>query len=104
MVIKLNNKPILFVNSISFNEVGKENQNIFDSMKDVKNKLFHKLDDLIAFLYYGKRPFVTIYFNDFFVSGEVLKLDKNVLFLRGKYDSKSYKVKDILEIKISYLL
>ena len=32
------NKPILFVNSISIEEVGKENQNYFDSRKSFKGK------------------------------------------------------------------
>ena len=86
------------------NEIGKENQNVYDSRRDIKNRVYHKLDDIKAFLYYGKRPIVSLFFNDFFITGEVVNLDKEMILIRGKYDTKSYKVKDIIEIKISYLL
>jgi hypothetical protein len=86
------------------NEIGKENQNIFDSRRGIKNKVYHKIDDIKAFIYYGKRPFVSLFFSDFFISGEVIMLDENSILIRGKYDTKSYKIKDIIEIKISYLL
>lgn len=51
------NKPTLFVNSITKNIVGKENQNIFDSRKNIKSKVFHRIDDIVSFKSLNKKSF-----------------------------------------------
>ena len=76
------NKPTLFVNSITKNIVGKENQNIFDSRKNIKSKVFHRIDDIVSFKSLNKRVFVLIdyEYNTFY--GEIILIDLSYIHLK----------------------
>ena len=92
------NKPTLFVNSISIEEVGKENQNYFDSRKSLKGKVFHRVDDIISFMSHNKREFVLInYLNSNFY-GEVIGVNYNYLILRSDNTNSVYLVTVIMRI------
>ena len=98
------NKPILFVNSISIEEVGKENQNYFDSRKSFKSKVFHRVDDIISFMNYNKRIFVLINFQNCNFYGEVVGINYDYIILKNETIIQTYQLKNIYEIKILTIL
>lgn len=100
MVMKMFNKPTLFVNSISIEEVGKENQNYFDSRKCFKGKVFHRVDDIISFMSHNKRVYVLINCLNVNFYGEVVGVNYNYLILRNDNMTQTYSLKNIIEIKI----
>lgn len=97
----MNNKPTLFVNSITMNENGKENQNIYDSRRNVKGKIFHRIDDILGFISLGRKVFVLINFANKTFYGEVVGLNNNYIFLKNDETVISLLVSNILEIRIT---
>ena len=69
----MNNKPTLFVNSISCSEIGKENQNLYDSRRNIKGKVFHRIDDIIGFISIAKKVFVLLNYSNNIFYGEINK-------------------------------
>ena len=98
------NRPTLFVNSITKNEIGKENQNIFDSRKILKSKVFHRIDDILGFKILGKRVFVLIdYVNNTFY-GEVIGIDRSYIHLKKEESIVALMIPNIMDIKITSTL
>ena len=100
----MNNKPTLFVNSITKNVSGNENQSIYDSRKTMKSIVLHRLDDIYALVYLGKRALVSInYENNIFV-GEIVGFERNYIHLKKENSILTLLVENIKEIKISKVL
>ena len=101
MVIKVYNKPTLFVNSISIGTVGKENQNYYDSRRNIKGKVYHRIDDIISLMSYGRRVHgIFNYLNTLYV-GEVIGINYNYVIIKNECSVKSLEIKNILDIKIT---
>ncbi len=49
----MKNDPLMFVESINLINEGAENQNIYDSRKEVKDIIHHRIDDINAMLMYN---------------------------------------------------
>lgn len=101
MVIKVYNKPTLFVNSISLSESGKENQSFYDSRRNIKGKVYHRIDDILSLLSYGRKVFVLINYLNNIYFGEVVGINYNYITIKNDFSVKSLEIKNILEIKIT---
>ncbi len=95
------NKPTLFVNSITKNIVGKENQNIFDSRRNIKSKVFHRIDDIVSFKSLNKRVFVLINYESNTFYGEVISIDFSYIHLKKEESILLLLIKNISDIKIT---
>ena len=98
------NKPTLFVNSITKNIVGKENQNIFDSRKNIKSKVFHRIDDIVSFKSLNKRVFVLIDYECSTFYGEIILIDLSYIHLKKEESIILLQIKNISDIKITSTL
>lgn len=96
----MNNKPTLFVNSISCSEIGKENQNLYDSRRNIKGKVFHRIDDIIGFISIAKKVFVLLNYSNNIFYGEIVAVNYNYLVVKNENTILSFDVKNISEIKI----
>lgn len=99
-MIKLYNKPILFVNSISNSINGKENQNIYDSRRVIKSRIFHRIDDINAMKYLYKKVFVCLVCNLNYYNGEYIDNDKNYIYIRQTNEVFKVNIAFINDIKI----
>lgn len=97
----MNNRPILFVNSASSSFNGSENQYFFDSRRLQKSKVLHRIDDLLGFMYMGKRSIVSIIKNNCCYQGEVVKIDKCFIYLSAGYDVFKIRISEISDLKIN---
>jgi hypothetical protein len=100
-VISLNNKPILFVNSISNSINGIENQRIYDSRRIIKSRVLHRIDDIIAIKTMNKKIYITITCNDLFYSGEFISVDKYFIYIRYNLEIFKINISYITDIKIT---
>lgn len=98
------NKPTLFVNSITKNIVGKENQNIYDSRKNIKSKVFHRIDDIVSFKSLNKRVFVLIDYERNTFYGEIILIDLSYIHLKKEESIILLQIKNISDIKITSTL
>lgn len=95
------NKPTLFVNSISLGANGKENQSYYDSRKNIKGKVYHRIDDIISLISYGRKVFVLVNHLNSFYFGEVIGVNYNFIIVKNEFSVKTLEIKNILEIKIT---
>ena len=100
-MISLNNKPILFVNSISSSINGVENQRIYDSRRIIKSKVMHRIDDIVAMKLMNKKVYVNLVYNDLFYSGEFINFDKTFIYLRVNLEVFKFNICYIRDIKIT---
>lgn len=104
-MINLENKPILFVHSITGDKIDYEGQKIYDSRKGKYSlHIRHRLEDISAFLCLNKRVFLTIILKDDSVSGEVLEIVTLRLKMLTNFGIKELNIFDILEIKIEQVI
>ena len=96
----MNNKPTLFVNSISVDLNGRENQYVYDSRRNVKGKIFHRLDDILSLISLGRKVFVIINYENVLFYGEVISVKNNCVFLKNNDIVSSLIINKIKEIKI----
>lgn len=96
----MNNKPTLFVSSVSKNEIGKENQCIFDSRKKHKSIIEHRLDDIFSLMYLNRRVFVMISFEGKQYLGEIYSFERQYIHLKTDESIISFRIDNISEIKI----
>lgn len=96
----MNNKPTLFVNSISIDSNGRENQYIYDSRKNVKGKIFHRLDDILSLISLERKVFVLVNYDNVFFYGEVISVNNNYVFLKNNDVVSSLAINKIKEIRI----
>lgn len=99
----MNNKPTLFVDSVTREYDGSENQNSFDSRRNQKGRIFHRIDDILSFMYIGKRVFVEVFLNNDCHYGEIYKIDNKFLHLKKEDSIMSVLILDIIDLKISSL-
>ena len=88
----MNNRPTLFVNSISVDAIGRENQNIFDSRKNIKGKIYHRIDDIISLISIGRKVYILVNCDNVIFYGEVIGLNKNNIFLKNLAHNFLYKL------------
>jgi len=100
----MNNKPILFVRTINSNNCGIEKQFVFDSRREYKSRIMHRLDDVKAFLSINKKVYVRILFNNLFYLGEVMVIDKDLLFLKINNEMFTFKFSTIQNIFITHII
>lgn len=100
----MNNKPTLFVDSIVNSENGSENQNIFDSRRNYKGKVFHRLDDIISFKLIGRRVWINLTVSGQIIYGEVYMIETNFIHIKKEDYVVTVAIKDILEIRITSIL
>ena len=96
----MNNKPTLFVNSISIDAIGRENQNIYDSRKNIKGKIFHRIDDILSLISLGRKVYVLVNYDNVLFYGEVIGINNNNIFLKNNDIMSSLKINNIKEIRI----
>lgn len=101
MVIKLNNKPILFVNSISSSINGIENQKIYDSRRIIKSRVLHRVDDIVAMKHLYKKIIIKIFCNDLIYAGEFINVDKYYIYISYNFEIFKINISYITDIKIS---
>lgn len=101
MVIGMNNKPILFVNSISSSINGIENQRIYDSRRVIKSRVLHRIDDIIAIKLMNKKVFINLVCNDLFYSGEFINVDKYFIYILSNLEIFKINITYITDIKIT---
>ena len=97
----MNNKPTLFVNSVTKNVCGNENQSIFDSRKNIKSIVLHRLDDILGLLYISRRVNVTIDYESNQFAGEIIGIERNYIHLKKEDSILSLLIENIKDIKIS---
>ena len=97
----MDNKPILFVETVMKNNDGFENQNMFDSRKKDKNKktICHRLDDLKAFISLGKKVDVFIETKEDKYTGFVIGLDNEYIFI-SKEEIEKIAINNIISLRI----
>ena len=100
----VNNKPTLFVDSIVNSESGSENQNIFDSRRNYKGRVYHRLDDIISFKLIGRRVWINLTIAGQSIYGEVYMVEANYIHIKREDCITTVAIKDILEIKITSIL
>jgi hypothetical protein len=99
----MNNKPTLFVSTVTNNVCGNENQSVFDSRKNIKSIVLHRLDDILALLYLGRRVNVKVsYENNIFV-GEIIGVERNYIHIRKDSGVLSLLIDNITELKMSLI-
>ncbi len=96
----MNNKPTLFVNSISVDAIGRENQNLYDSRKNIKGKIYHRIDDIISLISLGRKVYILVNCDNVIFYGEVIGLNKNNIFLKNNDIMTSLVINNIKEIRI----
>lgn len=97
----MDNRPTLFVNTITKNLIGKENQNIFDSRKTCKSKVLHRIDDILSFKYYGKKVYVRINYLQSIFYGEVVDIKGKYIHIKNDESIISILIGNILDIVIT---
>lgn len=100
----MNNKPILFVRTINSNNCGIDKQFVFDSRREYKSRIMHRLDDVKAFLSINKKVYVRILFNNLVYIGEVMTISNDVLFLKSNNEMFTFKSSTIQNIFITRLI
>ena len=98
------NRPTLFVNSVTKNEIGKENQNIYYSRKCFKSKVSHRIDDIISFLNIGKRVFVLVSIKSSTFYGEIIGLESKFIHLKREESIIALSIENITDLKITSAL
>ena len=96
----MNNKPTLFVNSITENVRGNENQSYYDSRRSIKSIVLHRIDDILGLLYVGKRVYVAVSYESNVFCGEIIAVERNFIHLRKDNSTLSLLIENIKEIKI----
>lgn len=100
----MDNKPLLFVNSISKNETGVENQLFYDSRRYIKGLVMHRIDDILGFLNFGKKVYIVLEIFDKIFYGEVYKIDNRYLSLINNDNISVFVINNIKNIKIDRIL
>ena len=100
----MNNRPILFVNTISMSENGKENQMIYDSRRIQKSRIMHRIDDIVAFKYLYKNVFIYVVFDLSTIEGEFYSIDSYFIYLKQKYEIVKININSIKDIQITSFL
>jgi hypothetical protein len=100
----VNNKPLLFVNSITKNELGNENQLVYDSRKYHKGRVLHRIDDILGFMNLGKKVYVFVLYFDKNYYGEVFKIDSNTLSVKNSENISFFLLNNIKDLKIERIL
>jgi hypothetical protein len=97
----MNNRPILFVKTICKNELGKENQNLYDSRRVHKSRVMHRLDDIMALKYLNRNPKINVILENNSFIGEFSSFDKYFIYLKQKYEIVKINIDLIKDIQIT---
>ena len=100
----MNNKPTLFVNTICLGKNSSENQSFYDSRKDIKGNVFHRIDDIISFHSLGKKVYIEIYGKHLKLDGFFLYYDKKYIHIKKNDIIQTISVVDVSEIRIIKVL
>lgn len=100
----MNNRPLLFVNSITKNETGNENQLVYDSRKYHKGRILHRIDDILGFMNIGKKVYVFVLYFDKNFYGEVFKIDSTALSVKNDGNITIFLLNNIKDLKIERIL
>ena len=100
----MNNRPLLFVNSITKNETGNENQLVYDSRKYHKGRILHRIDDILGFMNIGKKVYVFVLYFDKNFYGEVFKIDSTTLSVKNDGNITIFLLNNIKDLKIEHIL
>ena len=76
------------------------NQNIYDSRRNIKGKIFHRIDDILSLLSLGRKVFVLVNHENTLFYGEVIGLNGTYIFLKNDDIVSSLMIANINEIKI----
>ena len=97
---KMINKPTLFVSSVFYGNDISKNQILYDSRKNAKNKVFHRLDDIKSFILFGKKVYINARCNVVNYEGYVVYFDNKCIQIKYNEITRCIFMKDIDEIKI----
>lgn len=101
MVMKMENKPMLFVNTISDVNLDQENK-LFDSRKKegIKTHIKHRSDDIKAIMASNKKVYVCISLGEEIILGEVKNISNILLDINTNFGPRSIELKKIDDLKI----